>query len=110
MVLIDDKEKDVVPYVDEKIVLQKISHLGVSKRLFRKHCMENGKCKREGKKVWKYDKGYILELSEQWATVSALCKTLDRSKNRLYKDIQKNKWTIMKLGRITLISKKDLFQ
>ena len=33
--LIDDKEKNVVSYIDEAIVLQKISHLGVSKRLFK---------------------------------------------------------------------------
>lgn len=108
--LIDEEEKDVVSYIDEGAALEKVSCLSVSKRLFRKHCMENGKCKREGRKDWEYDNEYISELAKDWVTVSDLRGALHRSKSRFYEDIRNNKWTTMKIGRIILVRKRDLFQ
>ena len=66
MVLIDDRQGDVVSYIPEEAAWGKVLHLGFSKCALRKHCVEEGKCERTGRNKWKYNEQYVLELSQEW--------------------------------------------
>jgi hypothetical protein len=111
IVLIDEQPGDVVSYIPEKEAWKKVSHFGFSKRALRKHCGEKGKCERTGRTKWQYDEQYILQLSQEWVNTFKVRDKMQHNspRCRVYRDIKRKKWTTMKIGRIFLIKKTDLF-
>lgn len=108
MVLIDAQREDVVSYIDEAEAWPKVSHLGFSKRTFRNHFTQQGKCKKAGRGEWSYNKEYILQLSEEWIDASKVQAAMRRSRTSFYEHRIKMGWESRRIGHVILLRKSDI--
>ena len=109
-VLVDAEEDGVVSFFTEEEACKELSHLGLSKRALRKHCLERGKCTRTGRYSWAYDSGYVSELSEVWVRASEVRGTMHRRKSSFHEMRTRRGWTQKRIGHVLLLRKEDLLQ
>jgi hypothetical protein len=95
-------------YLPEKEALLRVAHLSLPLEVLRRYCLLNGLCERVGRKVYRYQEDFIVDLATNWTTKDSVMQKLSLSRSGFYYSASRYGWRSLAIGNRLLVRREDV--